>query len=326
MTAAPDITTVTLVTQTRVLPDRAQDFEQWQRRVNEVVSVFDGFIDQASIRPSPPAQLDWVIIHRFKSEVYARAWMQSPQREKLYGEIQDALVGPLDFHLFNDRDPRLPAAPVSAVISTRVKAGQEDAFQDWQRKIAAAEAQFAGYQGYKVEPPIPGVQDEWVMVVRFDSDAHMDAWLDSDVRKKLLDETPSFDEGTTVRKVQSGFESWFTNPAEPDQPKPAAWKMNSIILLVLYPTVFLWGFFVGTPVLTNVFHLPFYWALFFGNMFSVAVTGWILIPKGSELLSWWVFPARDAPRTTVWYGALIVLVGYALSIYIFSRFPAALIH
>src|SRR6516225_3090254 len=111
MTSAPDITTVTLVTQTRVLPDRTQEFEQWQKLLNETIAVFDGFIDQASIRPSPPAQLDWVIIHRFRTEENARTWMQSTQRQKMYGDIQDALVGALDFHLFNDRDPRVPAAP-----------------------------------------------------------------------------------------------------------------------------------------------------------------------------------------------------------------------
>jgi antibiotic biosynthesis monooxygenase (ABM) superfamily enzyme len=153
----------------------------------------------------------------------------------------------------------------------------------------------------------------------------MDAWLNSAERKRLLEEATSFDEETHVRKVQSGFESWFVNPEPSDQAKPAAWKMNSIVLLVLYPTVFLWGFFVGTPILTRL-GVPFYWSLFIGNIFSVAATGWLLIPKGSQLLSWWVFPDKDAPRTTVWYGALIVLVGYALSLYIFSRFPPALGH
>lgn len=323
MTLAPDITTVTLVTQTRVLPDRIQDFEGWQKRLNDVVAIFDGFVSQVSIRPSPPAQLDWVILHRFRSADLARGWMQSPQRQKMYAEIQDALVGPLDFHLFSDVDPRIPAAPVSAVISTRVTPGQEEAFQEWQRRIAAAEAKYEGYQGYKLEPPIPGVQDDWVMVVRFDTDAHLDAWLNSAERKSLVAESNPFDAETHIRKIQSGFETWFTSPPGAVA-KPAAWKMNMIILMVLYPVVFLFGFFIGTPILTRA-GVPFWLSLFLGNVFSVAVTGYWLIPEGSKLLNWWVFPDKDARPSNVWLGTGIVLAVYLISLAIFSRFPPALI-
>ena len=82
--------------------------------------------------------------------------------------------------------------------------------QRWQQRIAAVEATFEGYSGYKLEPPIPGVQDDWVSVVRFDSDAHLDAWLNSEQRQKLLEEGADFNEETHLRKVRSGFEQWFT--------------------------------------------------------------------------------------------------------------------
>jgi antibiotic biosynthesis monooxygenase (ABM) superfamily enzyme len=242
----------------------------------------------------------------------------------MYAEIQDALVGALDFHLFNDVDPRIPAAPVSAVISTRVTPGQEGAFQEWQRKIAATEAKYEGYQGYKLEPPIPGVQDDWVMVVRFDNDAHLDSWLNSAERKQLLADSSAFDAETHIRKIQSGFETWFTSPPGAERPKPAAWKMNMIVLMVLYPVVFLFGFFVGTPLLTRA-GVPFWLSLFIGNIVSVSLTGWWLIPQGSKWLTWWVFPDKDAPPSTVWTGAAIVLAVYAISLALFSRFPPALI-
>ena len=48
-------------------------------------------------------------------------------------------------------------APVSAVISTRVKPGQEAAYRLWEQRIAAAQAKSPGFQGYRFEPPVPGV-------------------------------------------------------------------------------------------------------------------------------------------------------------------------
>ena len=52
---------VTIVTQTRVLPDRNNDFAEWQQRISDVVAGFPGFIDHQVIPPDPPKQVDWVM-------------------------------------------------------------------------------------------------------------------------------------------------------------------------------------------------------------------------------------------------------------------------
>src|SRR5439155_3624755 len=55
-------------------------------------------------------------------------------------------------------EPVLPS-PVSAVIATRLKPGTEAVYRAWEQKIAAAQSKAKGFQGYRFEPPIPGVQD-----------------------------------------------------------------------------------------------------------------------------------------------------------------------
>ena len=77
-------------------------------------------------------------------------------------------------------------APVSAVISTRVKPGQETAYRAWEQRIAAAQSKAPGFQGYRFEPPVPGVQEDWLAILRFDTEANLQAWLDSPERHKLL--------------------------------------------------------------------------------------------------------------------------------------------
>lgn len=68
---------VTVITQTRVLPERSADFAAWQQQLDDLVAKAPGFIDAKQIPPSPPSQLDWVIIQRFQTAQQAQAWLRS---------------------------------------------------------------------------------------------------------------------------------------------------------------------------------------------------------------------------------------------------------
>jgi antibiotic biosynthesis monooxygenase (ABM) superfamily enzyme len=309
---------VTLVTQTRVSPGRDEEFARWQEQVNDAIARFPGYLGHSVIPPNPPVQIDWVILQRFESAGAARAWLQSDERLRLLDTIQPLLVGQDDVHLVADgAGPKL-AAPVTVVISMRVQPGQEAAFLEWQRRIAATEAKFEGFSGYRLDPPVPGVQDDWVTMVRFDSDVHLDAWLNSEQRKRLLDETPRFSAEFHARKVHTGFDSWFTAGEGAAPPPP--WKQNMIVLLMLYPTVFLFGFFVHTPLLVGR-GMPYWLALFIGNAVSVSLLGWLLVPQASRLLEWWLSPAPSAPRWVSWAGVGLIVLLYAVCLLVFSQFP-----
>src|SRR4051812_5335648 len=65
---------VTIVTQTRVRPGDEVTFSHWQKGTSEVIARFPGFIQQTVMPPSPPAQLDWVILQRFTHSDAATAW------------------------------------------------------------------------------------------------------------------------------------------------------------------------------------------------------------------------------------------------------------
>jgi uncharacterized protein len=312
---------VTLVTQTRVLPGREGDFAAWQQRVSDAVAKAGGFIDQSLMPPAPPVQLDWVIVQRFASGVHARDWLQSPERAALLREVEGMLVGPVDIHLFEGEGPRLPAAPVSVMIATRVKPGREEDFRRWQQRVAAVESKFPGFQGYKLEPPVPGVQDDWVSVLRFDSDEHLDAWLASDDRKRLLAEAAEFDEGTHLRKVRNGFDAWFAGAEDPSKPPPPGWKYNMLVLLTLYPVVFLLGKWLADPLLIDRWGWPFWLALFASNAISVPLVGSVLAPWAGRRFGWWTQPS-DGPfgRTTV-IGVGVIVLLYGVWLLLFSLYP-----
>ena len=54
-----------------------------------------------------------------------------------------------------------------------------------------------------------------------------------------------------------------------------------LVLLALYPVVFLFGAWVQTPLLMERAKIPFWLALFIGNVVSVVLLNW-LVPWGSR--------------------------------------------
>jgi uncharacterized protein len=156
---------VTVVTQTRVETRTAEDFAVWQQKISGAVAAQPGFIKETVIPPSPTAQIDWVILQRFASTEAPVAWLRSDERQRLLAEAQPMLVGRDDVHLVHDSSTGVMPAPASAVISTRIRPGQENAYRQWERKIGAAQAKSPGFQGYRVEPPVPGVQDDWLTIL-----------------------------------------------------------------------------------------------------------------------------------------------------------------
>jgi antibiotic biosynthesis monooxygenase (ABM) superfamily enzyme len=313
-TPAPDAA-VTLVTQTRVREGMAEEFGQWQSAISAAAAEFPGFITQSVLPPNPPVQVDWVIQQRFASVERASAWLRSERRTRLLDAAQPMLAGPDDVHLVRDSAAGAQPAPVSAVISSRVRPGQEGAFRAWEQRIATAQAQSPGFQGYRFEPPIPGVQDDWLAILRFDTESNLQAWLDSPGRKKLLKEAAPFLEEFHARVVRTGFEQWF--PTAADGISAPAWKQNMIVLLLLYPVVFLFGIWVQTPVLMGKAGLPFWLALFIGNVASVLLLNW-LVPWVSNGFGWWLAPAQGAGRWTSLAGAALILLLYAAWLFLFS--------
>lgn len=311
-------TSVSIVTQTTIRPESSDAFARWQTETGSVVATFPGFIEQQVIPPRPPLQVDWVILQRFHSLDQAKAWLASPERQARIQGATPMLVGRDDVHIVKDDGDASRTSPVSAVISTRVKPGMEAAYLRWEQKIAAAQSKAPGMQGYRFEPAVPGVQEDHVAILRFDSEANLRIWMDSPERQALVAEAAPLTAEFHTRTVQSGFEQWFRNVAPAGEGAPAAWKMNMIVVLTLYPTVFLWGVLVGTPILAGILKVDFPVALFIGNVFSVLLTSQ-MVPWTAKRLGWWLTP-DPARRTQVnLQGAALLIAAYAIMILVFWK-------
>jgi acetolactate decarboxylase len=129
-------------------------------------------------------------------------------------------------------------------------------------RIRQVEARFPGYQGLQLQPPIPGLQEDWVSLLRFDTADHLNAWLESDARRSALEEVEPFID-RREQQIATSFSGWFTFGDVPDE-APPNWKQSKIMLLMLYPIVMLELLFLN-PLLNS---LGMAEATFIGNLLS----------------------------------------------------------
>lgn len=314
MTEASSKTPVALVIQRRVRDDAGDGFALWEARVSERLKTWPGFISRESVPPSPPVNVDWTIVQHFADADAARSWLQSPERAALVEEVRDLLIGQEEVHLFPERGER-PARMASVLITYQVTAGEEAEFLKWQRRIQTAQARFPGFVRHKIERPIPGVHDDWLVVLSFDSEAHLKGWLDSPERRTLIGEGGRFGDKVKVRHSNHGFDFWFPGGATPSMTRHGIFKSNLLVLLMLYPIVFLWNYLVDGPLVQGRAGAPFWLALFIGNIVSTQLLGFWAAPWIFKLFDWWMRPDALASRQVAGYAIMAVLFGLSMALY-----------
>jgi antibiotic biosynthesis monooxygenase (ABM) superfamily enzyme len=290
-----------------VRPEQEAEYLRWQTEINAVCRTFPGFEVAEIVPPVPGVQNDCVVVFRFDTTEHLGAWLRSDARQTLLARGQALFAGDARQHIVAGAPPG-----VGMVVSTRVKAGRDHEYREWQTAIDREAARFPGFRGNEVFPPVPGLQEEWVVVVRFDSTENLRRWLESDVRKRLNGEAARLWHEARVESFTGGFPGWFTAGASgPGQPAlPPNWKQAMVVLFVLFPTVMLLSK-VLSPFLTG---LPFSLQMFVSNVASVALMTWLFMPLALRGLGFWLTPAGTGVGAR---GLVVILVGYALAITVF---------
>ena len=297
----------TVVIAQNVRPEKEEEYLRWQTEINAACRTYPGFEVAEIVPPVPGVQDNCVVVFRFDSAEHLAAWLRSDARQTLLARGQSLFAGAARQHVVTGARPG-----VGMVVSTRVKAGREHEYRQWQDTIDKETARFPGFMGNEVFPPVPGLQDEWVVVVRFDSSENLRRWLESDVRRRLNAEAARLWHEARVEGFSGGFPGWFTAGAPgPGQPAlPPNWKQAMVVLLVLFPTVM-----VLSKVLSPFLHgLPLALQMFLSNVTSVVLMTWLFLPLALRYLGFWLTPAGTGVGVR---GLVTVLAAYALAITVF---------
>src|SRR5215468_2863357 len=166
-------------------------------------------------------------------------------------------------------EPELPAGavgPVTATVTRRVKPVHEDAYEQFLAGISGAAKAFPGYLGEEVFRPAGGPGGEYRIVYRFDSPAHLRAWLDSPERA-----------------------AWLA-PAEPGAPPPP-YKMAILTWAAIFPLITL-VVLASAPLIGP---WPLAARLAVTTLVTVSVMTWVVMPRVTRLLRRWLYPAGASP-------------------------------
>lgn len=268
----------TVIVARRVAPGRDADAERWLRKLTTQAAVAPGYVEANMQPPNAQHPDEWVIVYRFESASTLDDWLTSPRRVALLDEGVDMFVGPAREQVVALADE---TRSVTAVASFRLSPDNESAFDARFADLQSALAQFDGFIRSELVRPVPGTQDDTVVVFSFTSRERLDEWLDSDVRREVLAEIDPLLDGPRTVNVVGGFAGWF---ATRGSATPKRWKQAALVLLALYPTALLVGLVRDAlfPDLT----MPL--AVLLGNVAGVAVLSWVLMPFLTRAFDRWL--------------------------------------
>jgi len=183
-----------------------------------------------------------------------------------------------------------PAGAVTVLITRRVKAGHEAAFERSSGDMTAAASAFPGYLGGQlIRPEAEDGSDDpalYHVVFAFDSAAHLQGWQQSPTRSLGLAAIAPHIESQTVRQV-SGLGYWFAAPVGPKQNPPPRWKVAVVTWLGIFPTVY-FLFLSVAPFLAEWPLLPRVMLL---TALVVLLMTWLVAPQLTRWLKPWLYPA-----------------------------------
>jgi uncharacterized protein len=271
--------TPTVIVARQVRPGAERDFARWNDRLRAAAARFDGYVGSEVQPPGQAHPGEWVILYRFASPETLETWLRSEERAALMAEGADLLAGPAREQRLVEPVPG-PAA-VTAVMTQRVRAGAEERFRETHARLALTMQRFDGFLRSDLLEPVPGVQDDHVIVFSFASKADLDRWLASDERRALLAELAPLIEGDRTLNVVGGYAGWFPGG---EAPQPRRWKQAAAVLLALFPTTLTLGL-LQRWLVPEVHWVP---ALLVSNVIGITVLTWLLMPLVTRLLHDWL--------------------------------------
>ena len=178
----------------------------------------------------------------------------------------------------------------TVVITHRVR---PDRHADYERLISdiAPHCKAApGHLDWHVVRPIAGLTETFTVVIRFDTEAHLRAWMKSDERAQRIANAQSQSllvDGDAFF-ISSGLDFWFT-PAGAKAQVPVRWKQYLVTWSAIYPLAF------GIPMLVAplLHQLGAPDALWLTMLVSTGVVVFMMVyvvmPRYTRLLRRWLF-------------------------------------
>lgn len=292
----------TVVIGHRVEAGRDTEYRRWQDELTSAAARFPGYAG-TQVRVGADERDESTVVYRFRTAGQLNDWLDSPVRERLLGLGAQLFAGvPTQQVMVGGGESSRVA---TAVVSHPVRPGDEAAFLDWYDRMTEAERLFPGFLGSELFRPVAGAQQDWTLVYRFARADDLERWLTSDARTELLRQGERFRD-FELHKIANAFGSWFSFDDRNGASGAPPWKTALSVLVGLYPTVVLLTLGIGA-VWPGA---PLWESLLVGNVASVALLTWVVMPTVTRALRFWLAPARDASRPGADVVGVLVSAGF----------------
>lgn len=301
----------TLLVSARVAPGREDAFAQWQGRWQSALLASGDALSVELWPSAPPDQQEVVALARFASIDALRQWRRGEANRQLIEEAAPLVEGSVVMQLVGQAAVEYSVTHgASMVIVTQIKPGKEAAYQAWAARIQKLQATFPGFLGSFVQPPKAGESD-WTTILRFNSPANLERWLKSKERAAMVKESEELVGGFLAQRVDTSFPGWIPNDPATGAP-PSMWKTACLVLLTLFPVIMLELRYLNphlealNPALRT----------FIGNIISVGLTTWPLMPLAIIGFHAWLYP-EGYPPWVAWAMPAILMLCYLAEIAFF---------
>lgn len=207
------------------------------------------------------------------------------------------------------------------IVEYIVPEGSETLFRQWYDRLMDAARQFEGYTRTDLCPPLTcddGVV-KWYSIVHFRTPKELNSWLKSDVREAMFEEGRSAFLAYRYKSFTTGLEGWFSNLSGGDEQHslgPPPWKQVLAVVLGLYPTIMIQAMIFSALGIMQSW--PMATSLVINNLITSSILTWLVMPRISRLLSFWLRPAYrlTALQTNlVGAGLVFAALGFMTSVF-----------
>ncbi len=268
-----------MIVSRRVKTENEDAFGVWVTRLITAAYRTDGYVSAGVERPDASHPGEWLVVYRFEDASSLDAWLSSATRQELLnegatlfdGEAREQIVAGVPAH-----------DEVRVVSSYRLRDGVQPEHLMFHQRVLDQLQRFPGFIRREILDAVDGVQSETVVMLTFDSRPHLISWMESPEREAALVELEALTIGELTTNIIGGFAGWF--PSKDDVQSTPKWKQAVVVLLALYPTV------IVTTQIGRWFwpDLNTYVAIFIGNVISIAILTWLLMPALTHRLRLWL--------------------------------------
>lgn len=170
-------------------------------------------------------------------------------------------------------------------VARRVRPGREKDYETWISDISRVAATFPGHQAVNVLRPSQATGGEYVIIYRFDTQEHAQAWENSPERAAFLERLDDLIEGDWSVKRVTGLEFWFDLPQIPAGATPSPHRMALTLIVVVFVLVYLINLVFGSWLAL----LPLPLRVLALVVLQVLLMTYVVMPRVTQLLKGWLY-------------------------------------